>query len=313
MQESSTSERPLVSITMCTYNGEKYLHQQIGSVLTQTYQNIELIIVDDASSDNTVKILEDYKRKDNRIRFYANEKNIGYNKNFEKAFGLANGNYIAPCDQDDIWAPSKIETMMKEWPKDSLFVYSLSGNFIAEDFEHRTDAPKVYYTDIDDTHKLVFNSPVHGHACMFKKELLQYCLPLPNDIFYDWWISMHAASIGTIACIPQTLTWHRVHEKNYSRDIMSVNESGERERKLREQMVYFLETFFKKPIAKEGEKKPLLDYASILKTMDGKSYSKSMFDYVMKHRKLIFHYKKKPFVIFSHWKHARKMAHTGLL
>ena len=305
--------RPLVSVVMCTYNGEKFLRSQIGSVLSQTWSNLELIIVDDVSSDNTVQILEEYSRKDNRVKYIVNEKNLGYNKNFEKAILLATGDYMAACDQDDIWAASKIETMMNKWPEGSLFVYSLSGSFNDDDFENRTDAPKVLYSAIDDVHKLVFNSPVHGHACMFKKELMTICLPFPADIFYDWWISMHAASTGIIGCVPQTLSWHRVHEKNSSRTLTSIKDKQEREQQLRQQSVYFLETFFKRPVAREKEKRSLLHYASLLKEMDGRKFSFAMFRYVMKNRELIFHYKKKPFVFFSHLKHALRMARKGLL
>jgi glycosyltransferase involved in cell wall biosynthesis len=304
---------PLVSVVMCTYNGEKFLHPQIGSVLSQTYLNLEFIIVDDASSDNTVQILEEYSRKDSRVKYFVNEKNLGYNKNFEKAIGLANADYIAISDQDDIWEHHKIETIINSWPDGSLFVYSLSGNFTGDDFENRTDAPKVFYSAIDDIHKLVFNSPVHGHVCMFKKELVNGCLPFPPNIFYDWWISMHAASTGIIGCVPQTLTWHRVHESNFSRNITSIKNKKERDDQLRKQSVYFLETFFQRTVAREKEKKSLLHYTSMLKEMDGKKFSLPMFRYVMKKRKLIFHYKKKKFVFFSHFKHALRMARKGLL
>jgi glycosyltransferase involved in cell wall biosynthesis len=307
------SIQPLVSVVMCTYNGERFLRAQIGSILTQTYSNLELLIVDDASTDNTVNILEDYRKQDPRIKYFINEKNLGYNKNFEKAILMASGEYIAACDQDDIWAASKIEIMMNEWPADSLFVYSLSGSFTSDDFENRTDAPRVYYSVIDDVHRLVFNSPVHGHASMFKKELVALCLPFPPDIFYDWWISMHAASTGVIGCVPQTLTWHRVHEQNSSRTLTSIQNKEEREDQLRKQSAYFLKTFFERPVARDEEKRSLLEYASLLKTMDGKKFSSAMFRYVMKNRKIIFHYKKKPFVFFSHLKHALRMARKGLL
>jgi len=312
-KQNSTNNQPLVSVVMCTYNGEKFLRQQIGSVLSQTYSNLEFIIVDDVSSDNTVSILEEYKKKDSRVKYFVNDKNLGYNKNFEKVMLVASGKYIAPCDQDDIWAASKIETMMKQWPENSSFVFSLSGSFTGNDFENRTDAPRVYYSAIDDLHKLVFNSPVHGHACMFKKELLSICTPFPADIFYDWWISMHAASTGIVGCIPQTLTWHRVHDSNSSRTLTSIKNKQEREQQLRQQSAYFLETFFKQPVARENEKQSLLQYAELLKAMDGKKFSRAMFRYVMKNRKLIFHYKKKSFVFFSHLKHALRMAKKGLL
>jgi glycosyltransferase involved in cell wall biosynthesis len=311
--ENIANDLPLVSVVMCTYNGEKFIRQQIDSILSQTYRNIELVIVDDASTDNSVPIITGYANKDSRVKFFFNEKNLGYNKNFEKAFGLVQGNYLAPSDQDDVWEAGKIEIMMKEWPVGSSFVYSLSGDFWGDDLATRKEAPKVYYSDIDDTHKLVFNSPVHGHACMFKKELLAICTPFPNDIFYDWWISMHAASTGTIGCIPQTLTWHRVHDKNFSRTLTSIEDKEERDQQLRQQSIHFLETFFSRPVVREKEKLSLLHYASLLKTMDGKTFSRPMFSYVMKHRKLIFHYKKKPFVFFSHYKHARRMARKGLL
>lgn len=310
---SSGNIQPLVSVVMCTYNGEKFMRAQIGSILSQSWTHFELLIVDDVSTDHTVKILEEYSRKDNRVKYVVNERNLGYNKNFEKAILMASGDYVATSDQDDIWDASKIETMMNDWPEGSLFVYSLSGSFTGNDFENRTDAPNVFYSDIDNVHKLVFNSPVHGHACMFKKELISCCLPFPEGIFYDWWISMHAASTGIIGCVPITLTWHRVHDTNFSRTLTSIKNKQEREDKLRKQAAYFLETFYKRPVAREKEKKSLLHYASLLKEMDGEKLSFAMFRYVMKNRQLIFHYKKKPFLFLSHLKHALRMARKGLL
>jgi len=309
----TVTEFPLVSIAMCTHNGEKYLRQQIESLLSQTYTNIEIIVVDDASVDRTKVILEEYASRDDRFSFFINEKNIGYNKNFERAISLSSAQYIATCDQDDIWEPGKIETMMNIWPPGSLFIYSLSGNFYQDDFKSRQPAPKVYYSDISNIHSLVFNSPVHGHASMFKKELINQCTPFPGDIFYDWWMSMHAASMGVIGCVPQTLTWHRVHENNSSRELTSISDKEEKNKQLRQQSVYFIESFCGKAVARESEKQSLLHYASLLKTMNGKKFSRAMFRYVMKHRKLIFHYKKKTFSFLSHLKHAYRMARKGLL
>jgi hypothetical protein len=163
-------------------------------------------------------------------------------------------------------------------------------------------------------HQLVFNSPVHGHACMFKKELLPLCIPFPENIFYDWWMSMHAVLHGTVGCIPQTLTWHRVHQNNSSRNIISIKDKGRRNEQLRRQSVYFIETFFGKNDLKHQQKQSLPEYARIMKQMDGKKFSLKMFLYVLNNRKLIFHYKKqKPFLILSYLKHALKMAYKGLL
>jgi hypothetical protein len=105
---------------------------------------------------------------------------------------------------------------------------------------------------------------------MFKKELLALCKPFPNNIFYDWWMSMHAAATGTIGCISQTLTWHREHESNSSRELMFINEKEERNAQLRKQMVYFLETFCNRNLLKQEQKDALLQYAALLKNLNGK-------------------------------------------
>lgn len=311
----TTEEYPLVSIAMCTYNGAMYLQQQMDSLLLQTYPHIEIIAVDDASSDSTKHILEENANKDKRIRPYINEKNIGYNKNFEKAIGLCSGQYIAISDQDDIWEADKIETMMKLWPGNSSFVYSLSGTFFNNDLENRRPPPRVVYTDIDDVYKLVFNSPVHGHACMFRKELAAACMPFPDDlIYYDWWLSMHAAATGTVGYIPKILSWHRIHEKNSSKTILSIKDDEVRNEKLRQQSIQAIEAFCNRNVLKQPEKNSLLQYASILKTMDGKKFSWPMFRYVFGNRKKVFHYKKqKPFIVFSYLKRAARMAYKGIL
>lgn len=307
--------QPLVSIALCTYNGAAYIRQQLDSITDQSYTNLEIIICDDASADDTWKIIEDYQVTEPRIKLFRNEKNIGYNKNFEKAFTLCSGEYVAISDQDDVWEKEKIELMMKNWPSGSLFVYSLSGNFMNDDFTGRTEAPRVRYTAIDDLHKLVFNSPVHGHACMFKKELLHLCMPFPADIYYDWWMSMHAAAAGTIGCIPLTLTWHRNHSQNSSRTLTTIKDREERDKQLRNQMIHFIETFCHSNRANNiMEKDSLLTYTSILKRMDGKKFNTDMFFYVLKKRKLIFHYKKNnAFAFLSHLKHALRMGYRGLL
>ena len=102
-----------VDVLLATYNGEKYLKEQIDSILNQTYQNINLIISDDNSNDSTRKILEEYKKIDNRIKTYLQDKNLGYIKNFEFLLTKVESNYYMLSDQDDVWLPEKIEKSMK--------------------------------------------------------------------------------------------------------------------------------------------------------------------------------------------------------
>jgi glycosyltransferase involved in cell wall biosynthesis len=101
----------LISIALCTYNGEKYLIEQLDTLVNQTYPKLEIIVVDDCSSDKTITILNDYLSKFPFIKLYQNEQNLGYIKNFEKAISLCNGELIALADQDDVWDLNKLTIM----------------------------------------------------------------------------------------------------------------------------------------------------------------------------------------------------------
>src|SRR5690606_33629827 len=107
-------DSPLISIALCTYNGEKFLAEQLDSIVNQTYKNIEIIAVDDCSTDRTLTILQKYASKDVRVKVYSNKTNKGYSKNFEYAISLCTGDYIAVSDQDDIWVSDKLELLINK-------------------------------------------------------------------------------------------------------------------------------------------------------------------------------------------------------
>ena len=103
---------PLVSVIMSVYNGEKYLVQAIDSILNQTYQNFEFIIIEDCSTDNSLDILEEYAKKDSRIKIIKKEKNIGikgFIENLNLGISIAEGKYIARMDADDISLPERFQ------------------------------------------------------------------------------------------------------------------------------------------------------------------------------------------------------------
>lgn len=102
-------EQEKIDILLATYNGEKYLREQIDSILKQTYKNFNLIISDDCSKDSTRKILKEYEQKDNRIIVYLQENNLGYVKNFEFLLSKVQSKIYMLSDQDDVWLPEKIE------------------------------------------------------------------------------------------------------------------------------------------------------------------------------------------------------------
>ena len=92
-----------VSVVMCTYNGEKYIREQIDSILQQTYSVDEIIIQDDCSTDGTCEVLYEYQQRYAQKQVIRNKRNIGFNPNFFSAIARAKGDYIAIADQDDIW------------------------------------------------------------------------------------------------------------------------------------------------------------------------------------------------------------------
>jgi len=105
--------KPLVSVIMPAYNAEKYIAEAIESVVAQSYENWELIVIDDCSADNTAEIARSFAEKDGRIRLIKNNKNIGAAETRNKGLDLAKGEYIALLDSDDVWLPEKTEKQLE--------------------------------------------------------------------------------------------------------------------------------------------------------------------------------------------------------
>ena len=113
----------MIGIAMTTYNGEKYLKEQIDSILNQTVSDFELIVCDDVSSDSTMDILNGYAAKDSRVHVFRNEENLGFLKNFEKAIRICldrGAEYVALADQDDIWTENHLEVLADTMSSDLL-------------------------------------------------------------------------------------------------------------------------------------------------------------------------------------------------
>jgi len=106
----SSNMKDKISIAIATYNGARFLREQLDSLYTQTLLPDEVVVCDDASTDGTVDILEEY-HKQYGLKYYVNETGLGCNQNFIKAFSLCQGDFVCICDQDDIWLPNKIETV----------------------------------------------------------------------------------------------------------------------------------------------------------------------------------------------------------
>jgi len=206
-----TTEEPLVSIALCTYNGARFLGQQLDSILAQTYRNLEIVIVDDCSADNTINIITQYAEKDSRIKFFKNEINLGFNKNFQKAIGLTKGEFISISDQDDIWLPGKIEALMKNIGNNWL-IYSKSV-FINEKNEAMADGMLNESGIVPLNYKgILLANFVTGHTVLFKREFVNYFLPFPEKGFYDWWMGFVALYHHKAVFLNEILTQYRIHE-----------------------------------------------------------------------------------------------------
>ena len=207
----------LVSILLCSYNGDKYINQQIDSILNQTYSNFELIIVDDLSTDKTYSICEEYAIIDKRISLYKNETNLGLNKNFEKAITLAKGEYLAFSDQDDVWELDKINILIDLINKSgSVLVYS-DSNMVDENNNDTGFSSMDHHVFINGTSSksLLFYNMISGHEILFKKELVQYILPIPSSFWYDWWIGYIAVGLFSIEFTDEKLVNYRIHSESF--------------------------------------------------------------------------------------------------
>lgn len=207
------NDKTLVSIALCTYNGEAYLREQLDSIVNQSYPAIELIAVDDCSSDNTLKILEEYATEYPFIQVFENPENLGYIRNFEKALGLCNGDFIALSDQDDIWDLKKIEKQVKTIGNHLLIYHD--SEFVDQNGQslHRkmSDIMNLYRGDQPEA--FLFFNCISGHSVLMKKELRDELLPFPNAYFHDWWMGYVATNLGSIDFISECLVKYRQHQK----------------------------------------------------------------------------------------------------
>ncbi len=212
-----------VDILLATYNGEKYIEQQLDSILTQTYSNFRLLISDDCSSDNTRAILEKYKQKDNRIEVFLQNENLGVIKNFEFLLGKVENKYYMFSDQDDVWKEHKIEKSLKKIEDENLdLVYSdlevvnENLNLINESY---WKLKGIYHKikKYNNFESLYLNNYITGCTIISKKEFIKTFLPIPNKskyVLHDYWIALVVSQSGKIGYINETLVKYRQHQDN---------------------------------------------------------------------------------------------------
>lgn len=215
----NSKERPLVSVALAVRNGLPFLRQQLDSLLTQTYANIEIIISDDQSTDDTPKVLNEYVSRDSRVSWSTNPNPEGLSKNFERVFGLCKGEVIFPCDADDVWMPDRIEKHMSAYEDSSIdWVYNRSVLIDSEGkiFGRLEDVVPDYFIKKRTMRENAWGSCIGGMHGSYRASVLKRAMPLdPEAGAYDCWIQL-AIWPARSKFIDEVLVHWRRHDTNQS-------------------------------------------------------------------------------------------------
>ncbi|HDH1530278.1 MULTISPECIES: glycosyltransferase family 2 protein [Klebsiella pneumoniae complex] len=212
-----------VDVIIATYNGATFLKEQLISIGNQSYKNLNIIISDDNSTDATISIAQELPYN---IVIYNNppENGRGVISNFNNALIHSNGDYIFFCDQDDVWLPNKIETLMEE-----IFKIENDGNtpaLVFSDMMLIDDKGEVinksFYTynnlnpeNNKDIRFLHWKSTVYGCTMLINRKLLNISGLTPQYFnMHDHWYAINAAKYGSISYCPQQLVLYRQHDSN---------------------------------------------------------------------------------------------------
>lgn len=211
----------MISVAMCTFNGEKYIKEQIESIINQSLIPDEIVICDDCSKDNTVNIIkETLDNWSGKVHLVVNEKNLGYRKNFEKAISLCNGDIIFLSDQDDVWNRNKIEIMVNALNNSDAILAFHDVEVVDENLKLITGSFwklfKFNYQKFlhDDFRRVFEGNVVQGSACVFRKELFNCARPFPEAAVHDEWLGLVALTKGKIIPVNKPLAKYRQSGNN---------------------------------------------------------------------------------------------------
>lgn len=214
-----------ISIAMTTFNGERFLSEQLDSIFAQMRLPDELVVCDDGSTDHTQDTLRGYaERSPFPIKVVVNDERLGAIKNFEKAIDLCSGDLIVLCDQDDVWRPQKLKVLEAHFAADPGLGVVLSnadlidraGNSLPGDLwsRSRLNADRQQALSSSTRYDLLFGLPFTTGATMaFRSRFKPLVLPIPEipTFFHDRWIAVLISTVAGMSLIPQKLTAYRIH------------------------------------------------------------------------------------------------------
>lgn len=218
---------PLVSVLMTAYNAENYIELAIQSILDQTYENFEFIIIEDCSKDNTWSIIQEYAKKDKRIIVLKNDANLNAGRSSNKGLKLCKGKYIVRMDADDWSFPYRVEKQVNFMEKNPKVVVSGGAMIICnQDLNEITE--REYPQTHEEIEKLILRlNPVPHPASIWRKEAIDRTSGYPPKlgISEDYALTLDIAQHGELANIPDLLIKYRVHKKSISNAKMSFQQA----------------------------------------------------------------------------------------
>ena len=211
------------SVALCSYNGEKYIHQQIDSILSQTHRPSEIVVCDDGSTDRTPEILAEYQKQYPEIfRIHFNEINLRSVKNFEKAIFLCSKDIIFLSDQDDIWAENKAEKIVyfldnhAEIDAVATNGFCIDENGTVHEKYSLWDAPVFLKEKNIDYFEIILHCNIATGASMaFRATIKPEIIPFPvlKDYHHDEWIAVNTARKGRFGFLNDKLFYYRTHQE----------------------------------------------------------------------------------------------------
>ena len=215
------NDGPLVSIVIATYNGARYLREQLESVLTQTHKNLDVVISDDGSKDETLHIAREISGADKRVRIFSNDRRLGVTANFFNALSHCQGDFVCFCDQDDRWRLDKVEYLLRliSSIERTMLVYSdlevcdKSLNCIFPSF-WRISAIRPVRGVVDE--RSLFRNITPGCSMMFRRVVLEKMLGCHSEapFLHDHFAFVTSCGMGKVLFTKEKLVKYRQHERN---------------------------------------------------------------------------------------------------
>jgi len=215
-----------VDILLATYNGEQYLSELIQSILAQTHPHIRLLVRDDASTDKTPQILQEFAScYSDKIRIIPTHRNLGVKGNFSELMNHATSDYIMFADQDDRWHPDKVVKSLKqlkqlesEWGAETPLLVHTDLTVVSANVDLISPSFWLYsYLNphLDTLNRLLPQNVVTGCATIFNRALLNLAWPIPTEaVMHDWWLALVAKAFGQISSLPIPTLLYRQHTSN---------------------------------------------------------------------------------------------------